>query len=107
MVHTYSDLDASIQDLSENLCSSFDEFKPICEQVFISTETTRYLNVYMALLKNNPAFIDQDFREHSTDTCDGCKNAVQSSKNFSLNALVREKLNFSNFKPCVFLGIGS
>jgi hypothetical protein len=108
MIHTYSDLEASIQDSSDNLCSNFGELKPICEHVMTSTQNTRYMNVYMALLKNDPTFIDNDLREQSTDTCDGCKNAIQSSKDFWINSLVRMKIYFFEIKILIFfLGISS
>ena len=50
--------------------------------------------VVVALLKNDPKLIDDDLREQRTskvnaDVCDGCKNAVQSTKIFWNNALVR------------------
>jgi hypothetical protein len=43
----------------------------------------------MALLTNNPKLIDEDLHEQTTDTCDGCKNAVQSSKDVWVHTLVR------------------
>ena len=48
----------------------------------------------MALLKNDKKLIDDDLREQMTiksqaDICNSCKNAVQSSKDFWNNALVR------------------
>jgi hypothetical protein len=96
MINTHSDLESSIQDLSDKLCSNFNELKPICKHM-ISIQNTRYMNVYMALLKNNSTLIDNDLHEQSTDTCDGCKNAVKSSKDFWINSLVRiEKYIFQN-----------
>jgi hypothetical protein len=82
------DLNSNIEELSENLCTDFGDIKPICEHLIISTTNIRYRTIYMAILKNNPSLIDQNLRPTNTDTCDGCKNAVQSGKDFSLNALV-------------------
>jgi len=108
MIKTYSNLESSIQDLSDKLCSNFEELKPICEHVITSIQNTRYFNVYMALLKNDQTLIDNDFREQITDTCDGCKNAIQSSKDFWINSLVRMKTSFfPNKNFGFFLGISS
>ncbi len=82
------DLNSNIEDLSENICANFEDVKPICEHLIGSTTNIRYKNIYMALLKNNPSLIDQNLRPLNANTCDACKNAVQSGKNFSLNALV-------------------
>jgi len=105
MINTHSDLESSIQDLSDKLCSNFKELKPICKHM-ISIQNTRYINVYMALLQNNPTLIDNDLHEQSTDTCDGCKNAIQSGKDFWINSLVGiEKIYF--FDLFFFIGISS
>ena len=66
----------------------------MCEHLMASPQAHRYGYVYMALLTNNPKLIDDDLREQmatkvNTDVCDSCKNAVQSSKDFWSNALVR------------------
>ena len=44
--------------------------------------------------KNNPKLVDDDLRAHlatkpTVDICTACKNAVQSSKDFWTNSLVR------------------
>jgi hypothetical protein len=66
----------------------------MCEHLMSSVQGQRYTYVYLALLKNNPKLIDDDLREQmatkvNTDVCDSCKNAVQTSKDFWGNALVR------------------
>lgn len=88
MSNTYSDFESAIEDLSAKICSNFGKMDQICEQIVTSKDNIRYFNVYMALLQKNTSLIDNDLREQSTDTCDGCKNAVQSSKDFWINSLV-------------------
>jgi hypothetical protein len=88
MIKTYSNVDSAMEDLANNLCFDFGNLKPICEHLISSLENIRYKHVYMAFLENNTSLIDQDFREQSTDTCDGCKNAVESGKTFWINSLV-------------------
>jgi len=73
----------------------------MCEHLISSIQGHRYAYVYSALLKNNPKLIDDDLREQmstnvNADVCDSCKNAVQTSKDFWGNALVRliKKINY-------------
>jgi len=66
----------------------------MCEHLMASPQAQRYGYVYMALLTNNPKLVDDDLREQmatkaNVNVCDACKNAVQSSKDFWSNALVR------------------
>ena len=77
-----------------DICSEFGQFKSICEHLMISEQSQRYEYLYSALLKNNPKLIDDDLREQmatnsNSDVCESCKNAVQTSKDFWGNALVR------------------
>jgi hypothetical protein len=79
---------------AHNICSEYGPFKAVCEHLLNSVNSHRYAHVYLALLKNNPKLIDDDLREQmqtkvNTNVCDSCKNAVQSSKDFWKNALVR------------------
>jgi hypothetical protein len=79
---------------SHNICSEFGQLKTMCEHLMISVKSRQYAYVYTALLTNNPKLIHDDIREQlatkvKTDVCDLCKNAVQSAKDFSSNALVR------------------
>ena len=80
--------------LSSDLCFQFGQMKPMCDQLMASPLSQRYANVYLALLKNNPKLVDDDLRAHlatkpTVDICTACKNAVQSSKDFWTNSLVR------------------
>jgi len=104
MTNTYQNL-----GLSDNLCSNFENLKPICEHLLTSRQSDRYLNVYMAILKNNSTFIDEDLQKLNSNTCDACKNSVQSSKDFWINALVRLKIMVlkSKYYSLFFLGISS
>lgn len=79
---------------ANNICSEYGQFKTMCEHLMISVHSHRYAHVYLALLTNNPKLIEDDLREQvqtkvNTDVCESCKNAVQSSKDFWKNALVR------------------
>jgi regulatory protein YycI of two-component signal transduction system YycFG len=79
---------------AHNICSEYGQLKSMCEHLMISVNSRRYAYVYLALLKNNPKLMDDDLREQmetkiNTNVCDSCKNAVQSSKDFWNNALVR------------------
>ena len=82
---------SSINAIADTLCSEFGDLKPICDHLITSSESTQYAKVYLALLKNNSTIIDKDFRNEDLDTCDSCKNAVQTSKDFWLNSLVSMK----------------
>ena len=80
--------------LSSDVCFQHGQLRPMCEHLLASSQSRRYANLYMALLKNTSKFIDDDLREQMTtkvnvDVCHSCKNAVQSSKDFMNNALVR------------------
>ena len=90
--HQMKTLDQRLE--SSNLCSQFGQMKPMCEHLMASPLSQRYTNVYLALLKNNPKLVDDDLRAHlatkpTVDICTACKNAVQSSKDFWTNSLVR------------------
>ncbi|CAF0969540.1 unnamed protein product [Rotaria sordida] len=87
MTTFYLNFGSSIEKFSDNLCLNFGDLKPICEHLMGSTQSTHYINIYMALLKNDPKLIDDVLRKPKTDTCDKCKNATQSSKDFLLNEL--------------------
>jgi hypothetical protein len=110
--HQTKTLDQRLE--SHNICSEYGQLKPMCEHLMVSPSSGRYAYVYMSLLKNNPKLIDDDLREQmaskiNTDVCDGCKNAVQSSKDFWINALVRMKhiINEHLFHFLPVLGISS
>jgi hypothetical protein len=80
--------------LSSDICFQYGQLTPMCDHLMASPQGQRYAYVYMALLKNDRKLIDDDLREQmstkvNTDVCDTCKNAVQSSKDFWNNALVR------------------
>jgi hypothetical protein len=95
-----------------DICSEFGQFKSICEHLMISEKSQRYEYLYSALLKNNPKLIDDDLREQmatnvNSDVCDSCKNAVQSSKDFWGNALVRLIKILFIFLIIRYLGISS
>ena len=61
----------------------------MCEHLLVSKQSARYMKVYLALLSGDTNRIDEDFKNQQANTCDACKNAVQSSKDFWTNALVR------------------
>lgn len=80
--------------LSSDICFQYGQLKPLCEHLLASPQGQRYAHIYMAVLKNNPKLIDDDLRDQlatnvNADVCDSCKSAVQSSKDFFNNALVR------------------
>ncbi len=79
---------------AHNICSEYGQFKAICQHLMNSVNSPRYAHVYLTLLKNDRKLIDDDLREQvqtkvNTDVCTSCKNAVQSSKDFWKNSLVR------------------
>ncbi|CAF3582670.1 unnamed protein product [Rotaria socialis] len=78
--------------LSSDICFQYGQLRPMCDHLLASPQGHRYANVYMAILKNNPKLIDDDLREQmatkaTTNFCDSCKNAIESSKDFLNNAL--------------------
>jgi hypothetical protein len=96
--HIGSDIEAIDQRfeaaISSDICFQYGQLRPMCEHLMASPQGHRYGYVYLALLKNNRKIIDDDLREQmqtkvNIDVCDSCKNAVQSSKDFWKNALVR------------------
>ncbi|CAF1319414.1 unnamed protein product [Adineta ricciae] len=70
-----------------NPCTSFGSSKTMCEHLLVSKQSARYMKVYIALLTGDANHIGEDFKNQQTSTCDACKNAVQSSKDFWTNAL--------------------
>ncbi|CAF3652448.1 unnamed protein product [Adineta steineri] len=82
MTNTFSNF-----ELPDDICSNFGDLKTICTHLLTSKQSARYGNIYMAFVKNNLTIIDEDLRAQNTDSCDTCKNAVQSSKDFWLNTL--------------------
>jgi len=86
----------------------------MCEHLMASPEGHRYAPIYMAILKNNPKLIDDDLREQmqtkaNINVCDSCKNAVQSSKDFWENAIVRliKNIFICKYNSLFILGIRS
>ena len=96
--HIGSDIEA-INDrlemaITSDICFQYGQLRPMCEHLMASPQGHRYNYVYMALLTKNVKYVDDDLREQmqtkvNTDICDSCKNAVQSSKDFWKNSLVR------------------
>jgi hypothetical protein len=82
----------TMEEFADNLCSQFGDSKAMCEHFITSAQSDRYVKVYNALMQNNLTLIDEDFHEQITDTCDGCKSAIQSSKDFWMNSLVSKNI---------------
>lgn len=88
MSTTYSNLDAAMDEISQNLCADLGDFQLPCQHLTTFKNNARYHQIYLAFLTNEVSLIDADIRKQTTSTCDGCKQAVQTSKDFSTNALV-------------------
>ena len=88
MSTTYTNLDSAMNEIAENLCADLGDFRLVCQQLTTFKDNARYHDVYLAFVKNQSERIDNDFRAQSTNTCDGCKKAVQTTKDFWINALV-------------------
>ena len=88
MSTTYSNLDAAMDEISQNLCADLGDFQLPCQHLTTFKDNARYHQIYLTFLKNQMSLIDEDFRAQITNTCDGCKKAVQTSKDFWTNALV-------------------
>lgn len=102
MATTYTNLDSAMDEIAENLCADLGDFKLVCQHLTTFKDNARYYNVYLAFVKNQTERIDQDFRAQSTNTCDGCKQAVQTAKDFWTNTLVCRLIILSHKKTIVF-----
>lgn len=88
MSTTYSNLNAAMEEISQNLCADLGDLQLPCQQLTTFKDNARYYQIYLAFLKNQKSIIDEDFRAQTTDTCDGCKKTVQTSKDFWTSTLV-------------------
>jgi regulator of PEP synthase PpsR (kinase-PPPase family) len=81
---------STMEEFADNMCSEFEDLKPICEHFMTSAQSDRYVKVYIALLQNNLTIIDEDLHAQVADTCETCKSTIQSVKDFWMNSLVSE-----------------
>lgn len=90
-------LDQKLENhFTKDVCNEFEHLQAICTQLAASVDGRRYAKMYMAMLHNDTTWIDNDIREttelsqagSNTDTCETCKNIVQSSTTFNLQIVV-------------------
>jgi nicotinamide riboside kinase len=82
--------------LTQNVCNEFEQLQTFCVHLAASIDSRRYAKLYMAVLDNDTKWIDNDLRKQvqsaqagtNVNICDACKNVIQSSKDFFLQALV-------------------
>ena len=97
MRYTSNDFASSIEQFSNSLCSKFGNLKPVCEHLMVSVKHSRYIKIYMAVLKNDVPSVDHDLHQQQMNTCEQCKNVVQTTKTLWIDDLVKMKLIFSKF----------